>query len=335
MVRVSLVCPVYNEEEYIRGCIDSILSQDYSKNAMEVFFVDGSSVDDTVRIIEEYIKNYSFITLLHNPDKIVPVAMNLGIRYSKGDIIIRIDAHATYPCNYVSTLVKKSIELDADNVGCICKTDVLHKNQKTLSIQKVLSNRLGAGNAIFRLGVNHIKEVDTVPFGCWKRSAFELFGYFDERLIRNQDIELNKRIKRGGGKIYLVPDTYCTYLARETFRGIAQNNYANGKWNILTVFYTKKLTSLSVRHFIPLIFLLSLMMPLILSVFNIFFFYMTLASLFAYLFLITGISCLLSIKHRLDVIYIFLAFVILHLSYGFGSLIGIFKLGYIIKFKHP
>lgn len=88
--------------------------------------------------------------------------------------------------------------LGIDNVGAACKTDVLNKNQKTLAIKEVLSNRFGVGNSTFRLGVEKVMEVDTVPFGCWRKEVFDKYGYYDERLIRNQDIELNKRIVRGG-----------------------------------------------------------------------------------------------------------------------------------------
>jgi glycosyltransferase involved in cell wall biosynthesis len=320
---VSIVCPVYNEEKYIKACIDSILSQDYPQNDIEALFVDGNSTDNTVKIIEEYVNDYPFITIIHNPARIVPVAMNLGIKASHGDIIIRLDAHAIYAVNYVSVLVNKLIELNADNVGALWKTDVLHKNSKSLAIREVLSNRFGVGNAIFRLGVSGIKEVDTVPFGCWKRDVFDRFGYFDERLTRNQDIELNKRIKRSGGKIYLVPDTYCTYLARENFGGIAKNNYANGKWNILTVFYTKQLNSVSIRHFVPSIFVLSLLLPSIFSIINIYFIFITLISLFAYVLLITGVSFFLALRKKLNIVDLFLSFIVLHISYGWGSLIGI------------
>jgi glycosyltransferase involved in cell wall biosynthesis len=251
--------------------------------------------------------------------------MNIGIKASRGDIIVRLDAHATYASNYISVLVNKLIELNADNVGAPCRTDVLNKTPKTLAIREVLSNRLGIGNAIFRLGVNSVKEVDTVPFGCWKRDVFERFGYFDERLNRNQDIELNKRIKRSGGKIYLVPDTYCTYFARETFGGIAKNNYANGKWNILTVYYTKNIRSLSLRHFVPLLFLLSLMLPVFLTCFNRHILYIAVLSLLMYSFLIMTVSIFAAIKKRLNLLYLIMSFMVLHISYGFGSLIGIIK----------
>lgn len=251
---LSVICPIYNEVKYIDVCIQSVLLQDYPKEQLEVLFVDGMSRDGTRERVLEYAREYPFIKLIDNPKKIVPVAMNIGIRASKGDVVMRLDAHASYPTNYFGVLVKKLYELNADNVGAACRTDVLNKTPKTLAIREVLSNRFGVGNSTFRLGVDKVMDVETVPFGCWRRKVFEKYGYYDERLIRNQDIELNKRIIHGGGRICIVPETYCTYLARETFKGLARNNFSNGKWNVLTVYYTRQLKSLSVRHFIPLVF---------------------------------------------------------------------------------
>ena len=166
-------------------------------------------------------------------------------------------------------------------------------------------------------------EVDTVPFGCWKREVFDKYGVYDERLIRNQDIELNKRIVRGGGHIYIVPDTYCVYLARETFKGLAKNNYGNGKWNVLTVYYTKQMGSLSLRHFIPLLFLLSLIVPLFCSLIWSSFVFVTIVSLLAYLLTLGGIGMKLTISKRLSFGYLLISFFVLHVSYGWGSLNGI------------
>ena len=260
---LSVICPVYNEEKYIKKCVESIIAQDYPMDALEVLFVDGMSIDATRRVIEDYSQRYSFIRLLDNPWRVVPCAMNIGVREAKGEIIMRLDAHASYPNDYFSVLTSQVKSLKADNVGVVCKTDVLHKTSKTLAIREVLGNRFGVGNSTFRTGIDCVMEVDTVPFGCWPADVFQRFGFYDERLIRNQDIELCKRIIRGGGKIYIVPNTCCTYYARETFKALAKNNYGNGKWNILTVFYTKHFSSLSVRHFVPLFFLLSLLLPLV------------------------------------------------------------------------
>ena len=326
---LSVVCPIYNEEKYIVKCINSLLEQDYLKDDLEIIFVDGMSKDNTRRIVNEFSEKYDFIKLLDNPNKIVPQAMNIGIKAAKGDIIMRLDAHATYENNYFTILVNSLRSLKADNVGTVCKTDVLNKTPKTLAIREVLSNKFGVGNSTFRTGITEAQEVDTVPFGCWRREVFDKYGLYDVRLVRNQDIELNKRIKRGGGKIFIVPDSYCTYLARETFKGISKNNYGNGKWNILTVFYTKQFKSLSLRHFVPFIFLLSLIVPTILSLVYLPFICVSFASLLTYILALGSISLKLTFSKKLNFFYLFSSFIILHLSYGWGSLIGILKLPFI------
>lgn len=327
---ISVICPIYNEEKYIGKCIESIMQQDYPKEDMEVLFVDGMSTDKTRSIISEYLPRCPYLRVVDNPHRIVPYAMNKGIEESKGDVIIRIDAHTSYECNYFSVLVSRLYELDADDVGAVCKTDVLNKTPKTLAIREVLSNKFGVGNSVFRTGVDKVMEVDTVPFGCWRREVFDKYGLYDTRLVRNQDIELSKRILRGGGKIFIVPDTFCTYYARETYRALSRNNYQNGKWNILTVYYTKQFNSLSLRHFVPMVFVLSLILPLLSSIIWLPLIWIAVASLSAYLLALTAICIKLSVNKRLNITYLLCSFFVLHLSYGCGSLAGCFS---VLKLK--
>ena len=326
---LSVICPIYNEEKYINRCIESIIAQDYPKDDVEVLFVDGMSTDRTREIISTYQAKCPYLKIIDNPDKIVPVAMNRGIEASSGEVIIRIDAHADYQPNYFSALVKRLVELDADDVGTVCKTDVLNKTPKTLAIREVLSNKFGVGNSVFRTGISDVQQVDTVPFGCWKREVFEKYGKYDIRLVRNQDIELSKRIIRGGGRIFIIPDTHCTYYARETFKALAKNNFGNGKWNILTVYYTGEIDSLSPRHFVPLMFVLSLLIPLIISIFWYPALWVVAASLFAYLCLIGTIGMKLAKTKYLSFLRLVQSFMVLHFSYGWGSLIGILSLPFL------
>lgn len=323
---LSVICPICNEEKYIAGCIESILAQDYPKDDLEVIFADGMSTDRTREIVASYIEKYPWIKLIDNPERIVPPALNKAIQASNGEIIMRLDAHAEYPSNYFSVLASAINEYDADNVGAVCQTDVLHKTPKARAIKAVLAHPLGVGNSTFRTGITEVKEVDTVPFGCWRREAFEKYGMFDPRLVRNQDIEFNKRISRGGGKILIVPETYCTYYARETFSKLAKNNYGNGKWNILTVWYTRQLKSLSLRHFIPLLFLLSLIIPIIGAIFGLPLIWIAVASLLAYTLVVSYISAKIARKEHLNYFLVIATFFVLHLSYGWGSLIGILRL---------
>ena len=324
MSRVSVIIPCLNEQRYIKECIESIISSDIAKDDFELIFVDGDSSDDTVEIINSYIAKYPFIKILNNPKKFTPISMNLGINSSIGDYLFILSAHANYNSSYFSKLLYYAKELNAQCVGGVLITDVKNSNKKSNSIKEVLTNRFGVGDASFRTGSREIKEVDTVAFGCYTKEAFSEFGLYDERLIRNQDIELNKRIINGGGKIYLIPEIKCTYYARENFTKLAQNNYSNGVWNILTAYYTKTTNSLSLRHFIPLIFVLSLILPLIFSLIIPQIALLSLISLLSYLSLVIVISFKLTKKSN-SFIYLLISFITLHLSYGFGSLMGIFR----------
>src|SRR5690554_3998335 len=326
MPEISIICPTYNEEKYIGKCIDSMLQQDIDIQKIEILFVDGRSEDKTREIIKTYQHTHPFIHLIDNPEKTVPNAMNYGIKAAKGEIIMRIDAHSHFEPNYVSVLSKALIDLEATNVGAVCKTDVINKTPKSLAIREVLSNRFGVGNSLFRLGIDKVTVADTVPFGCYKKEVFDEYGLYNPKLTRNQDIELNKRILRNGGTIYLVPETSCTYYARETFAALAKNNFQNGKWNILMMKYTKNLDSLSIRHFIPFIFVMSLLIPILFSLLWFPFIWLSIISLMAYAFLISSISARISAKQKLDFTSLILAFFTLHFSYGVGSLVGLIQL---------
>ena len=309
---VSIICPTYNEEPFIDSCIQSVLAQDIPFDQWELLIVDGGSTDQTRKLIEPYQKQYPNIRLLDNPKRTVPYAMNIGIRAAKGEYICRIDAHADYPMNYISTLLGYINSLsDAVNVGAACITRPRSESNKARAIAAVLSDKFGVGGSAFRLGVSKVTETDTVPFGFFRREVFERVGLYDERLTRNQDIELNKRIKQYGGKIYLVPDVTCTYYARDTYSALAHNNYANGKWNILTVYYTKSFRSLGLRHFIPLLFVISLITGVTIPI---------------YLLLMSVIALRLSIQKDLLFGYVLWAYVVLHISYGVGSLVGLLQL---------
>lgn len=319
---ISIILPVRNEEKYISECLESIINSDYPKENMELFIVDGKSDDKTLGIVKEYQEKFNFITIIVNEKKIVPIALNLGIKSAKGEYIIRLDAHSKYPKDYFSKLIYWAEKLDADNVGAVVATDVLNKNKESISIKKVMSDKFGVGNSLFRIGVEEPIEVDTVPFGCYKKEIFEKFGLFDERLVRNQDIEFNKRIKRGGAKIYLIPNIKLVYYCRDNYLDIAKNRFNTGRWIVRTSYYTNTLDNLSIRHFIPLVFVLSLILPLILSLGLVELSFISLFSFFSYSSLIFFRSSKLC-NDETTVFNLTLAFFILHFSYGIGSLQGI------------
>lgn len=321
---LSVICPTYNEEKYIAQCIDSILSQDYPKDDLEVIFVDGMSVDRTREIVNKYSFNYKFIKLFDNPKRIAPCAMNIGIKAARGEIIMRIDGHSLYPTNYFSSLVNclKTLS-DASNVGAICDTKVLNKNVTSLSIAKVMSDKIGVGNSTFRTGSSEeYVEVDTVPFGCYRRDVFDKIGLYNEALVRCQDIELNKRLTRAGGKIYLIPSVRCSYIPRDNYSDFAKNRYLTGYWVLNTSFICKTFKNLGLRHFIPLLFVMSVLTTLLAGLFWWQFFILTCIALLSYLTLVSVRSVMI-VDANTRVLNLIWAFITLHVSYGWGSICAI------------
>ena len=229
-----------------------------------------------------------------------------------------MDAHADYAKDYISKCVHYLNVTEADNVGGAIETK--SRGFVGNTIAKMLSSRFGVGNSEFR--TQGSGYVDTVPFGAFRREVFEKWGMYDERLTRNQDNEMNYRIRKNGGKIYLAKDIRLSYYCRDSIKGIVDMALKNGTWNVITM----KLCpgSMGVRHFIPFLFVCSIILGPILSLFF---------RPFLYLF---GIELLMYIAMELyfsgkqaDTLKQFFLLLILfpafHISYGFGTLLGIYK----------
>jgi glycosyltransferase involved in cell wall biosynthesis len=352
---VSIVLPVRNERKYISRCLYSILTQDYpgdkgeggiaSANAsqrlgvgdeiaprndgegkgeilrqslrmtgnVEVLVVDGMSNDGTRDFLKEYVKKHKNVRMIDNPDKIVPIALNIGIKNAKGDIILRMDAHATYAPDYVSKCVEYLEKTGSENVGGVVK----HKGEGFIgtAIALVQGFPFGLGGAKFRTAKKE-QYIDTVFPGAWRKEVFEKYGYFNEELVRNQDIEHNARIRKGGGKIFLTPEIKSEYFCRPGLIGLWKQNFRNGYWNIKTMKIAPG--TLSIRHFVPLVFVLSLLTTSFINLYLWFFIvdcYIA-ASVFS--------STILAKRNGVKYFFILpLVFLTLHISYGVGSLVGI------------
>lgn len=322
---VSIIVPCRNEEKYIAHCIRSLKEMCSADITCEIIIVDGESTDNTLSIIAEYQKEFPYIKVVNNSQRFTPMGLNLGIRNATGEFILIASAHSSFSKDYLSILLSERKRLNADVVGGVMITSVLNSNKKSEAIREVLSCKFGVGNAHFRTGIKSPRQVDTVPFGLYKKTLFEEAGYYDERLIRNHDIEFSKRLIASGKKIFLIPDAICSYYARESYRSLAKNNFRNGLWNMLTIKFSHRFSSLSLRHFIPLLFILSIILPILLSFVYFPFLFLAIASLFLYLCFLTINTGHIVIEKKLSFLHIFVAFIVLHISYGTGSLCGIFK----------
>lgn len=325
---VSIVIPCRNEENYIEQCIKSFLVQSYPQELIEIIVADGMSTDNTRKIIDEIKKENKNVILLDNLNFSAPAGMNLGIKKSKSDIIIIFGAHAYADKDFVKENV---LALEGENIGCtggIITT--INDSIMGEAIAEAMSCPFGVGNALFRYSEKEA-FVDTVGFGAYDRKFIIDIGLFDEELVRNQDDELNFRVQKAGKKILLNPKIKATYFSRGDLKKLWRQYYQYGFWKVRVIQKHKK--PASIRHLIPLMFVLFLLCGGILSIFSKFIFVGYLLTILLYLLLDLTFAIKIcrkkSIKH---LPYLFITFPILHISYGVGFIMGLLNF-YIFKSK--
>ena len=321
---VSIIIPCRNEEKFIGMCIDSIIANDYPKDRLEILVVDGMSDDNTRTVVEGYCRRYQFISLLENPQRITPCAFNIGVKRAKGEVVIRMDAHSEYFNDYIKETITYLEKTGADNVGGIRITRTIENTLTARLISFVTSCPFGVGLAKYRFS----KEgafVDTVPNGAFRKELFDRIGYFDEKLIRNQDNEFNARIIEHGGKVFLSPTIKSYYYNQSTLKGLLRQAFRAGMWNVYT--FKANPTAFRWRHFIPFIFVtaflgLGLFTPI---------HYFARLGFFLLIGLyggIAGVSSLkIGIREGMKYIWVLpIIFFFYHVCYGLGTWGGLLKL---------
>jgi glycosyltransferase involved in cell wall biosynthesis len=248
---VSVIVPIRNEERYIEDCLQPLLRQTYPSARYEIIVLDGRSSDRSREIVDGLCRELPHLYCIDNPAGTAPAAMNIGIRHAKGDVIIRADGHTVYPDDYIENCVKYLDHSGADNVGGPLLTVPADNTLGARLVAAMLSNPFGVGDSRFRVSS---KEgfVETVPFGAFRREVFERVGMYNERLVRNQDNELNARIRRAGGKIYQTPALQTTYHPVAGFLQLLKQTYRNSQWHVFSV--RENVKSMGLRHFAPAVF---------------------------------------------------------------------------------
>ena len=326
---VSIIIPCYNEELFLENCIDSILKNDYPKDKIEILIIDGLSTDTTKKIAERIINENKSISikLITNHGKTFPCAVNLGYNNSIGDFIMILGAHAVYNNSYISLCIENHLLYNADNIGGVLHTIGLNKSITGKLITNVLSSSFGVGNATFRTGTDKVTEVDTVFGGCYKRSVFEKIGLFNENLRSTSDMDFNVRLKKSGGKIILVPSIIATYYTRNNFMKFIKNNFRNGFWAIYPLRFVDYLP-VSFRHLVPLFFMLGMVGGSIVSIFSSTLFFVFQAVLFIYFHSAIYFSFSFIKKGFINIFLMPLLFLVLHVTYGSGSLWAVLNVLY-------
>jgi len=332
---VSVIIPCRNEAQSIGRCLDSVLASDYPRERMEVIIADGMSRDGTRKRIDRYAARDRRVRRIDNPARTTPHGLNRAIAAARGELILRLDAHAGIAPDYIARAVRDLESWGADCVGGAMRTVAAGPGAFAEAIRIGLSQRFGVGNAHFRTGSDKPLFVDTVFGACWRREVFVRIGGFDERLERSQDIEFSGRLRRAGGKILMSPEMKIDYYAQATLGRFWRQNWSNGMWAILPFGHVAGI-AVRWRHLAPLALLLGLAGSIAAALWT---GNAWLAWSVALPYLTANIAASvqaawkersLTLAFRLPVV-----FASLHLAYGLGSVWGFVRLASLLTQARP
>ncbi len=318
---VSIVIATRNEEKYIKKCLVSIAKQTYPLSLITIVVVDGKSEDKTVEIVKKFSQEYPKINLklLSNPKRIAPTAFNIGIKATNGDIFIILGAHSTIDKNFVSEGIK--ILNTMPEVVCVGgPVKSIGQGFIGQTIAMAMSSSFASGSS-FRFS-KKAKYVDTAGFGAYRRSIIKQVGLFDEKLVRNQDYEFNRRIIDKNKKIYLTPKIQSSYYVRTSIKKLSKQYFGYGFWKVSVM--KKNKSFIAPRQLAPLALLATLVVSFILGfAFTIFKALFIVTTLF---YLITSLVFALKLTRQAkQVVLLISAFSTMHFSFAVGFLFGLIK----------
>ena len=327
MHSVSILIPCYQERNFIRACLESVQAFELPENtALEVLVLDGMSTDGTREIVTEMAATDERIKLVDNPRRNQAPALNLGISLARGDYLMRLDAHSVYPRDYLALTLETAIRTGADNTGGVVATLRRGEGYQAALVQALTTHKFGVGDSGFRTDAPE-GEADTVPYGCFKRDVFAKVGLFDERLLRAQDYEMNRRIIAAGGTIWMNPRIQVHYYQQPDLPSFIRKQvvheapYNAYLWYLAPYAFTP-------RHAITGVFATGVIAGLALSPFSAFirWAFIGVMSLYFLLAIISGVQQAIRYREPRHVLFAPIGFFLYHFLHGVGVLIGLARL---------
>ena len=327
MHSVSILIPCYQERNFIRPCLESVLAFELPEGTeIEILVLDGMSDDGTREIVREISAGDDRVRLVDNPRRTQSAALNLGIPMARGEYIMRLDAHSVYPANYLALTLETALRTGADNTGGAVATLRRGEGYQSALVQALTTHKFGVGDSGFRTDAPE-GPADTVPYGFFKRGIFGKVGLFDERLLRAQDYEMNRRIIHHGGRIWMNPKIQVHYYQQPDLASFIRKQivheapYNAYMWYLAPYAFTP-------RHAVTGVFAFGVLAGLALSPFSraIRLTFGLIMLLYFSLAILAGIQQAIRYREPRHVLFAPIGFFLFHFLHGIGILIGLGRL---------
>lgn len=322
-MKISVAVVAYNEAETLPKLLLDIAEQDYPHEKMEVLLIDSGSSDGTLACMEAFSREnhgFSQVAVLENPGKTLPHGCNIALEHYTGDAIVRIDAHASVPPDFIS----KNVRL-LESGEKVCGGARPNMIDGTTPWKETLlaaeTSMFGSSIASYRSGKEK-KYVSSVFHGMYRREVYDAVGPYDVRLARTEDNDMSYRIQQAGYRICYDPEIVSYEHTRSSLKKMLRQKYLNGYWIGRTLYINPRCFSLF--HFVPGCFVLGILVTSVLALLGIW----QLAALMwaLYLILVLAMTALEFFKKpALCKLLLPAVFFLLHAGYGAGTLWGILR----------
>ncbi len=316
----------YNEKKSLGSLLKDICAQTYDHKKIEVILVDGNSTDNTKKIMETFKKNnqkdFYDVKVLSNPKRTQPCGWNVVLNNYSGDAVVRIDAHASIPSNFIEKNIE-TLSGGEDICGGFRPNIIDSPTPWKETLLLVETSMFGSSIAPYRRQQGK-SYVNSLFHGAYKREVFDKVGFFNESLVRTEDNEIHHRMQQAGFKLCFNPEIISYQHTRNSLKGMIKQKFGNGKWIGLTLSVSPK--CLSYYHFVPFLFVMGIIFCSIFACFGYPLLLEILLLLYSMFDFVNTVSCFTMRDIHFHYFLLPFLFPLMHIAYGVGTLVGIFQI---------
>ena len=248
---MSVIMPVRDEAPVLPVVLRSLLDQELRGFELEVIAVDGRSTDGSRDVLERFAREDPRVRVLDNPHRLTPHALNIGLHAAAGEYVCICGSHTVYDKDYLAVCLEE-LEAHPDAVGCSGRVRVepASKGLSSRLVAWALRSPFASSGKSFRTAPEGY--ADTIPYPLFRKQALLDVRGYNERLARNQDNDMNERLRAAGHRLYLTWRTGCRYRSQPGIRALMRYAYNNGYWNFVTLRENPR--AMRLRHFMPMLF---------------------------------------------------------------------------------
>lgn len=320
MMKISFMIVAYNAAASLGALLEDVRRQTIAPEQLELLLVDSASTDATPELMHAFAKSAPFeVKLLQNPRRWLASGINVALAAATGDCIIRLDAHARIPADFLEKNLR-ALERGENIVGGSVLGGEPNGAWESV-LRTVDTSRFCGGAAPFRNG-GEARYVDTLAYALYRREVYTRVGLYDERLRRTEDNDMHYRMRQAGYRFYFSPDIVSTHAARTTLRGQLRQKWGNGYWIGRTMHIQPH--CFAPRHLIPAGFVLALVACMLLLPLSPLFL-LALSAVYGAADLFFALRGAMSQKEGklLGALTLPLLFPAVHIVYGVGTLAGL------------